>query len=217
MHRLLRIFNRLFSTVILTGAGHRHPQGNETAEKFLAHCRKLEKPRVLELGTKRMYENRKTKHDEWIPHAKEFLGFDIQNGIDVDIVGDVHRLSKIVGEEQFDVVISCSSFEHFKYPHLAAHEILKTLKIGGVLFIQTHQSYPLHAAPNDYFRFSREALQSLFGTNMGFRVIATDYEFPVRIFSPESPVFLMKSYMNVRLFGEKIAPTPTEYLYELED
>lgn len=217
LNRLLSGFNRLFATIILVGAGRQQPQGNETAEKFLAHCRTLKKPRVLELGTKRMYEDRKTRHDEWIPHAEEFLGFDIQDGIDVDIVGDVHRLSSIVGEEQFDVIISCSSFEHFKYPHLAAHEIMKALKIGGALFIQTHQSYPLHAAPNDYFRFSREALHSLFGTKMGFRVIATDYEFPVRIFSPESPVFLMKSYMNVRLFGEKIAPTPTEFVYELED
>ena len=139
----------------------------------------------------------------------------IQEGIDADIVGDVHRLSEIVGAETYDVVISCSSFEHFKYPQLAAHEIMKTLKVGGLLFIQTHQSYPIHGVPNDYYRFSRDALAALFGTKMGFDVIATDYEFPVRIFTPETPSALMKAYMNTRLFGEKLAPTPEEYLYEL--
>ena len=213
---LLNFFNKMFSSALLFGAGKTHPQGNQLIEDFFAHCRKLEKPRVLELGTTRLFADVKSKHDEWIPHAEEFLGFDILEGIDADIVGDVHRLSEIVGEKQFDVIISCSSFEHFKYPHLAAHEIMKTLKIGGILFIQTHQSYPIHAAPHDYFRFSREAMQSLFGTKMGFRVLATDYEFPVRLFSPQSFVSLMKSYLNVRLFGEKIAETPKDFVYELE-
>lgn len=214
---LLQKFNRIISRIIILGTGKNQPSGDDLTEEFFKRCREMENPRVLELGTKRMIADVKTKHDEWIPHASEYLGFDIQEGIDADIVGDVHRLSEIVGEEQFDIIISCSSFEHFKYPQLAAHEVMKTLKIGGILFIQTHQSYPIHAVPNDYYRFSREALESLFGTKMGFRVIATDYEFPVRMFSPEGLVFLMKSYMNVRLLGEKIAETPAEFIYELEN
>ncbi len=213
--QLLNVLNRFASTALLTGTGATHPQGNTLFEDFLSECGKLSSPRVLELGTKRMIPDVKTKHDEWIPNASEFLGFDIQEGIDADIVGDVHRLSEIVGEESFDVIISCSSFEHFKYPTLAAHEIMKTLKIGGLLFIQTHQSYPIHGVPNDYFRFSRDALAGLFGTQMGFRVEATDYEFPVRIFSPRGLVCFMKSYMNVRLFGRKTDRTPSEYVYEL--
>lgn len=214
---LLRKINRVFSRLVIIGTGKTRPSDNQLIEDFFKRCREMKEPRVLELGTKRMIPQVKTKHDDWIPNASEFIGFDIQEGIDADVVGDVHRLSEIVGENQFDVIISCSSFEHFKYPQLAAHEIMKTLKIGGILFIQTHQSFPIHGVPNDYFRFSREALEGLFGTKMGFRVIATDYEFPTRMFSPEDLTFLMKSYVNVRLFGEKIAETPAEYIYELEN
>lgn len=177
----------------------------------------LENPRVLELGTKRLNKHLSTRRDAWIPHASEYLGVDIEMGEDVDLVADVHCLSKFVGTESFNVIISCSSFEHFKYPHLAAHEVMKTLKIGGLLFIQTHQSYPLHAAPFDYFRFSKEALSGLFGNKMGFHVIAVDYEFPVRLKSRETAqVSYLPAYLNSRLFGEKISQTPDEYIYEFD-
>ncbi len=63
-------------------------------------------------------------------------------GIDVDIVADVHKLSQTTGEEQFDIVISCSSFEHFKYPHLAAHEIMKALKTGGLFLSKRTRPIP---------------------------------------------------------------------------
>jgi SAM-dependent methyltransferase len=177
----------------------------------------MERPRVLELGTKRSVEGRSTLHNEWVPNAGDYLGTDIESGEDVDIVADVHRLTQVTGEEQFDAIISCSTFEHLKYPHLAAHELLKALRVGGVLFIQTHQSFPLHAYPYDYFRFSREALAGLFGTQMGFRVVAADYEFPVKLYSPRSPgIVEMPSFLNVRLYGEKTGPTPASYVYEYD-
>lgn len=191
--------------------------GVDPLDEFLARCRRLENPRVLELGTKRSVSDRSTKHADWVPHASEFLGTDIELAQDVDFAADVHRLSQFTGAESFDVIISCSSFEHFKYPHLAAHEIMKTLKIGGLLFIQTHQSYPLHAVPYDYFRFSREALAGLFGTRMGFRVVATDYEFPVRLKSRAvAETKYLPAFVNSRLFGEKTGATPAEYIYEYD-
>ncbi|MDQ1274470.1 MAG: hypothetical protein QG610_41 [Euryarchaeota archaeon] len=106
---------------------------NEALNQFLDYCKTLEKPRVLELGTKRSIPTRSTKHNYWVPNAGEYLGSDIEKDIDVDIVADVHQLTKVTGEEQFDIIISCSSFEHFKYPHLAALGIMKALKIGGIV------------------------------------------------------------------------------------
>lgn len=182
----------------------------------MRRCQKLERPRVLELGTKRSEANRSTKHENFVPHAGEYVGTDIEAGLDVDVVADVHRLSEVFGREQFDVIISCSSFEHFKYPHLAAHQVMHTLRVGGLLFIQTHQTFPIHAYPYDYFRFSREALAGLFGTQNGFSVIETDYEFPARIVAEEVPGQAEhQAFINVRLVGKKIAPTPSDYVYEL--
>jgi SAM-dependent methyltransferase len=193
------------------------PDGNTLLDDFQARCQALPQPRVLELGTARSIPDRSTKHDDWVPNAGAYLGTDIAPGPDVDIVADIHRLTQVTGEEQFDIIISCSSFEHFKYPHRAAHEVMKALRVGGILFIQTHQTFPLHAYPYDYFRFSREAIAGLFGTQMGFRTLATDYEFPARTFTARDRMFsTMTTYLNVRLYGEKFAPTPAEYIYEFD-
>jgi 2-polyprenyl-3-methyl-5-hydroxy-6-metoxy-1,4-benzoquinol methylase len=155
-------------------------------------------------------------HRDWVPHAAEFLGTDIEAGPDVDVVADLHRLTDVVGRERFDVILSCSTFEHLKYPTLAAHELMKALKVGGLIYIQTHQSFPLHGYPNDYFRFSQEALASLFGTQMGVEVIATNYDFPARIYSRRDRTsHQLPAYLNTTLWGEKRAPTPDDYRYEL--
>jgi len=197
--------------------GSEQPSGSFLLEDFLARCRAMHRPRVLELGTKRAEPDQSTRRDAWVPNAIEYLGADLQEGTDVDIVVDVHRLTKVVGEEQFDVIIACAIFEHLKYPHLAAHQIMKALKLGGALFIWTHQTFPLHAYPYDYFRFSREALAGLFGSQMGFRVISTDYEYPARVYAPHDPNARNgPAYLGVRLYGEKIGPTPQAYVYEFD-
>ena len=55
----------------------------------------------------------------------------------------------------------------------------------------------------------------LFGEQMGFRVIETDYEFPAVVFAAENPPLGQQpAFLNVRLYGEKLSPTPKDYLYE---
>jgi SAM-dependent methyltransferase len=213
---LLEAMRKLTLALATTGIGPDHPDGGKILEEFIRRCRSMDKPRVLELGTKRAIPDQSTRHDVWIPNAGEYLGTDIEKGIDVDIVADVYRLPEVVGEEQFDVVISCSTFEHFKYPHLAAHQILKVLKVGGVLYIQTHQTFPIHSYPSDYFRFSQDALAGLFGMEMGFRVIKTIYEFPVRLYSRRDHLTLAaEAFLNVALLGEKLTKTPRDYIFDI--
>ena len=187
----------------------------EALDLFLSNAAEMTAPRVLELGTRRSFPELSNRHDSWVPNASEFVGTDIQRDLDVDTVADVHQLSEVFGAESFDIIISCSTFEHFKYPHVAAHQVMKTLKVGGILYLQTHHSYPLHAAPYDYFRFSTEALATLFGTCMGFEVIKTEYQFPVRLFAREDPELrYFTDYLNTQLYGRKTAATPKEYVYE---
>jgi hypothetical protein len=145
------------------------------------------------------------------------LGTDIEAGVDVDFIADVHRLTAVTGEERFDIILSEAGFEHFKYPHLAAFEVIRALRVEGLLFVQTHQTFPIHAVPFDYFRFSREALAGLFGTKMGFEVIATSYASPAAIYSRvdryghKAPAFL-----HVNLVGRKTGRTPDGYIYEYD-
>lgn len=201
--------------LLTVGAGPQYPDANGFMGQFITRSRAMHRPRVLELGAKRSIPGRSTRHDEWIPNASEYLGTDVEPGHDVDIVADVHRLTEVIGEESFDIMVSCSTFEHFKYPHIAAHQVMKALKIGGLLFIQTHQTFHLHSYPYDYFRFSREALAGLFGTTMGFRVIATYYEFPARIYARQEPLVCVRpAFLNVHLYGEKASRTPDDYIFE---
>jgi hypothetical protein len=215
--RVRTAVERLRRAAVLAGRpGSEGEASSDLEARFRARCAELPAPSVLELGTLQSQPGRSTMHRDWVPHAAEFLGTDIEAGPDVDVVADLHRLTDVTGEERFDVILSCSTFEHLKYPTLVAHELMKALKVGGLLYVQTHQTFPLHAYPNDYFRFSRDALASLFGTEMGFEVVATNHDFPARIYSARDPRSqLAPAYLNTTLWGEKRAPTPAEYRYEL--
>jgi SAM-dependent methyltransferase len=215
--RVLNAVERLRRALVLAGRPRSEAEASSDLEaRFIARCAELPAPSVLELGTLQSQPGRSTMHRDWVPHASEFLGTDIQAGPDVDLVADLHRLTEVVGVERFDVILSCSTFEHLKYPTRAAHELMKALKVGGLLYVQTHQTFPLHGYPNDYFRFSKDALASLFGTRMGFEVIATNHDFPARVYAWRDPnSHLVAAYLNTTLWGEKRAPTPDEYVYEL--
>jgi len=215
--RVGNAIEQLRRAVVLAGQPRSEGEASSDLEqRFVARCAELPAPSVLELGTLQSRPGRSTMHRDWVPHASEFLGTDIQDGPDVDIVADLHRLTDVVGVERFDVILSCSTFEHLKYPTVAAHELMKALKVGGVLYVQTHQTFPLHGYPNDYFRFSRDALASLFGTQMDFEVVATNHDFPARVYSRrDRSSHLSTAFLNTTLWGEKRAPTPDEYRYEL--
>jgi hypothetical protein len=79
--------------------------------EFCSRCAVMDGPRVLELGTKGAGAARTIRHEEWVPRASEYLGTDIEPGDAVDIVADVHRLSEVTDDEQFDAIIACPAFE----------------------------------------------------------------------------------------------------------
>jgi hypothetical protein len=181
--------------------------------QFVLALREVPEARILELGTCRSDRDRPTISRHLFPGAAEYIGTDFQAGLDVDVVADAHALSQSFAPEYFDGIVSLSTFEHLKYPFLAAHEILKCLKIGGRLFVQTHQTFQLHAYPSDYFRFSTEALAAMFPKEMGFRVDTTLHEFPAEIHSVlgvTKPAFL-----NSCIVGTKVAATPDSFVYDL--
>jgi hypothetical protein len=213
--RLAYRLDRLRRRLALIGEPRSAGAGSSDLEaRFIARCGELPSPSVLELGTKQSQPGRSTMHRGWVPHAAEFLGTDLEPGADVDIVADLHELSRVVGPERFDVVLTCSTLEHVRYPWIVAHQLMKTLKVGGLLYLQTVHTYPLHGYPHDYYRFSREALASLFPASMGFEVVATNYDFPARIYSRRVPdMQIHPAFLNSTLWGEKRGPTPDELTY----
>jgi hypothetical protein len=180
---------------------------------FLERLRQMAAPRVLELGARRSDPRTSTLHKSWAPHASRFVGVDYQEGLDVDVLADIHRLSQTFDRGSFDAIISASTFEHVKYPWIAAVELAKVLSLGGIIFVQTHQSFPLHSHPCDYWRFTRESLEGLFNGSIGFQVLCTDYEFPCRIVSKQEPGLRNReSFLNVRLCARKSREAPDEWI-----
>jgi hypothetical protein len=100
-----------------------------------------------------------------------YTGFDIKDGENVDVVGDAHRLGSIFEPGQFDFAYSISVFEHLLWPWKVALELNAVLKVGGVVLIQSHQTWPRHDAPWDFFRFSASSWNSLFCDATGFRIV----------------------------------------------
>lgn len=128
---------------------------------------------------------------------------DVQEGADVDVVSDAHSLSKTFPVEQFSTILSCSVFEHLHSPWVAAEEILKVLKPGGLFFIQVHQCFPIHGFPDFYFLFSDSALKHLF---KGASKVVASYDYPATLTPDDSSIDWNKAapvFLNANISGVK--------------
>lgn len=154
---------------------------NKALDWWGLEVRKIKKANILELGTRRWGAN-STHHKEWFSRLKvdvdKYVMSDFMEGADVDVLADCHSLSKTFGEGSFDTVIACSVWEHLDFPWIAAEEVWKVLKPGGIFFVQTHFIFEQHGYPNDTFRYTTRGLENLF-KKMSF--VVSDFEFPCRI------------------------------------
>jgi SAM-dependent methyltransferase len=64
--------------------------------------------------------------------------------------------------EQFDVIFSVSVLEHVAKPWLAAEQMVRLLKPGGIMFHSAPFSYFYHGAPADFWRYTPDAMRLLF-------------------------------------------------------
>lgn len=103
-------------------------------------------------------------------HIAHYVGFDYYPGENVDVVGDVHKLSSYF-DEKFDLIFSSAVFEHLAMPWVASLEMIKLLNRGGYVFIETHYSYSSHERPWHFFQFSENALDVLFPEKFGMRCV----------------------------------------------
>ncbi len=155
--------------------------GNELGKKFNKVLQSASinsyRPRVLDIGGRAR---------SGLDRSKSFPGcdvtvIDILPGDNVDVVGDVHELSRYFPVGHFDAVYSVSVFEHLLMPWKVVLEINKVLKNDGVGFIFTHQTIGMHDLPWDFFRFSDTAWDSLFNAFTGFKILARSLDYPTYV------------------------------------
>ena len=142
--------------------------------------------------------------------VKKYTGVDIQHGEHVDVVADIHTLSQTI-TEQYDFAFSISVFEHLLMPWVAAVELNSVLIEGGLAFIQSHPTWPLHDEPWDFFRFSKDAWKGLFNEFTGFEIVDAGHGIEASIMPlgiDEDPVFdleFQRSYLLSCCLVKKIS------------
>lgn len=106
--------------------------------------------------------------------VKEYIGIDYPSSIsankepkNVEVYSILPHLS--FKNESFDTVLATEVLEHVAEPDAAFLEINRVLKKQGVLILTAPQSWAIHEAPNDYYRYTRYGLSYLARRN-GFEI-----------------------------------------------
>lgn len=165
---------------------------------------------ILELGARRVGADqglRELLGPSVARHA--YIGADLYAADGVDVVGDFHELSRLMKPHSVDFVVSKSVFEHLAMPWKVIVEINAVLRVGGYLFVNTEQTFPLHERPWDFFRFSDNAWGGMVNAATGFEIIATEMNTPCRIV-PAAPIGGWQTehdaFINCNLLARKIGP-----------
>jgi SAM-dependent methyltransferase len=128
-------------------------------------------PRILQVGSRGSVSDRNELNWRSLVAKRfdgrvRFAGIDLLAGPNVDHQLDIcsrpQAITSAIGREAFDLVICCHVLEHTPAPMRAARNIEALLRPGGLAYVSTPWSQAFHAAPDDYWRFSRRGLALLF-------------------------------------------------------
>ena len=159
---------------------------------------------------------------DWVPAGWSYSGFDIAAGPNVDVVGDAHALSGYYAAEEFSAVMALSVLEHLLMPWKFVIELNRVMKPGAIGLFTTHQCWPIHDQPWDFWRFSDTAWTGLLNAATGFEIIAARMGEPAFLVAqrcssttafPEGVAGALASFVMFR----KIGPTGLEWPVDLGD
>lgn len=129
---------------------------------------------------------------------KAYVGCDLRQGIGVDRIEDLMRLS--LDDGTVGTVLILDTLEHVENCHVAMQEVHRIVKPEGVVAISSVMLFPIHEYPSDYWRFTPEAFRLLLRP---FQTALVSYEG-----KPEIPHTVFGVASKSRLSDEAVA----EYL-----
>jgi len=103
--------------------------------------------------------------------------------------------------ERFDGLFSYNALEHFQDPFIAAENMVELIVPGGLLLCSTVFSWRFHPVPNDYYRFSDQALEYIFSKRNGLKTIVCGYDLSRRRENIAGGLFGDKDVPPFDLFG----------------
>lgn len=173
-------------------------------DEFKRRMATVGSPQVLLTGAKAWDGSQCPDHTRHVPHG-EWIRSDIEGGEGVDFVADLQTIDQTWGGRLFDAIFSPATLEHIERPWVAMIAMGRILSPGGVLYLHTHQTFPLHGYPSDYFRFSEQAIRTMC-FDAGLDVVACGYDSPCTITPPPSVEVwntIAESYLNVTVCAVK--------------
>ena len=114
---------------------------------------------LVEIGARAAEGQEDVADVRGIFRAEEHIGCDIQPGLGVDRIEDVHHLT--FEDDSVGTVLSLETLEHVADPLRAVQEMHRVLRPGGLLAISSLMFFPIHAHPWDYWRFTPEGFELL--------------------------------------------------------
>lgn len=87
-----------------------------------------------------------------------------------DFIADFEEPLKLESDK-FDGVLLINVLEHIYHAHQLAREAWRILKPSGTVIVTVPYIMAIHPSPHDYYRFSEDALRSMF-TEAGFSKIS---------------------------------------------
>jgi SAM-dependent methyltransferase len=185
---------------------------------FIAELDRRPAGRILEIGSRARSGNTCKGR---FRNFSEYVGLDIIEGENVDVVGDIHQLSKHFDEDRFDFIWSIATFEHLAMPWKAVLEMNKVMATGGWLYIGTHPCWPAHERPWDFWRFSEEGFRVLLNRMTGFEIVECSAGLPCSIvpFGHEpamSGLCEQPANLGISVIAKKIGPSDRRLAWDVD-
>lgn len=114
---------------------------------------------ILELGSYQVEGQTDLINLRGLFPGRAYTGVDFRAGPGVDCVANVEALPQ--KSASVGTVIALSTFEHVQRFWVGFEEAARVLRPDGVLIVASPFYFHVHAYPNDYWRFTPEALDFL--------------------------------------------------------
>lgn len=110
---------------------------------------------ILDIGG-----SRRANYPKLIGGSHTFTFANISGAYDPDLIFDAEEIWP-VEEGSYDAVVMNNVLEHLYRPHNALVGAYRAIKSGGMFVAATPFLYRVHGAPDDYFRYTRSALNAM--------------------------------------------------------
>ncbi len=114
---------------------------------------------IVEIGSYRVPGQEAIADLRPVFRGKHYTGCDMRPGPGVDRIEDLHALS--FRDVDVGTFLLADTLEHVADPLRAMSELHRALRRDGLVLFTSVMHFPIHAYPNDYWRFTPEAFRKL--------------------------------------------------------